>query len=216
FVLSAFFGAQSGVGALGIDESDDWQPETIGQFEHATGLAIAFRPRTAEVALDTIRGALAALMPHDGDLMLAEVAEPRHDRAVIGEAPIAVKLDEVADQRINVIERLRAERIARQPHALDRAEALAGGGSAHRGGRGSVRARFQTILQACSSHGRAKNSASNLSACSAGPGGSSQTISGSARNHVIWRFARRRESRLASSIAFSSRISPRRCAAICL
>src|SRR5208282_3775213 len=127
FVLSAFFGAQSVVGSLSIDESDDWQPETIGQFEHATGLAIAFRPRTAEVALDTICGALAALMPHDGDLMLAEVAEPRHDRAVIGEAPIAVKLDEVADQRINVIERLRAERIARQPHALDRAEALAGG-----------------------------------------------------------------------------------------
>src|SRR5579885_2079593 len=122
FVLAAFLGSQPGVRALGVNERYDRQAEAIGKFENPGRLAIAFGFGGAEVATDALLGGLAALMADDCDRILAEIAEARDDRSVIGKPPVAMKLKELSKQRIDVIQRLRPHRIAREANPFDGAE----------------------------------------------------------------------------------------------
>ena len=84
----------------------------------------SLRERLAEIALDSFGGRAAALMPHDRDRAMAKVREARDDRAVVGEMAVAVDLDKVAHQQVDVIERLRTIRMPRQAHTLDRTTRL--------------------------------------------------------------------------------------------
>ena len=66
----------------------------------------------------------AALMTDDRDRAAPEVTEARDDRAVVGEAAIAVNLEKVAHQMLDVVQRLRPRGIAREAYSFDCAEAL--------------------------------------------------------------------------------------------
>src|SRR5208283_638813 len=94
------------------------------QLTNTRRLAIALGQRLAEIALDSLGGRAAPLMTHDGDRPASEIGEPRHDRSVVGEAPVPMYLDKVAHQQVDVIERLRAIGMPRQANALDRARRL--------------------------------------------------------------------------------------------
>ncbi len=49
--LAAFLGADAGIGAGGIDQRQHRNVEAVGHFHQPHGLAIAFRPRHAEIVL---------------------------------------------------------------------------------------------------------------------------------------------------------------------
>jgi hypothetical protein len=76
----------------------------------------------AEIAPDSLLGRTAALMADDCDRAASEVAQAGDDRAVVGEAAIAVKLEKVAQEMLDVVQGLRPRWIAREAHALDGAE----------------------------------------------------------------------------------------------
>ena len=54
-----------GVGGRRVDEDDDRPAELLRQLHHAQRLAVAFRPRVAEVAEDLLLGVAPLLMPDD-------------------------------------------------------------------------------------------------------------------------------------------------------
>ena len=63
-------------------------------------------------------------MPDDRNRAMPEIGEAGDDRAVIGEAAVAVDLEKVAHQQVDVVERLRPIGMPREAHALDRAARL--------------------------------------------------------------------------------------------
>ena len=65
-------------------------------------------------------------MPHDGDRAASKIGKAGDDRAVVGEVAVAVYLDKVAHQQVDVVERLRPIGMAREANALDRAAWLRG------------------------------------------------------------------------------------------
>ena len=79
--------------------------------------------RFAEISPEPFRGRTAALMTRDRDRHAPEIPDSGDDRPVVGKTAIAVNLEELADQGLDIVERLRTGRIARQPHPIDRAEA---------------------------------------------------------------------------------------------
>jgi hypothetical protein len=78
--------------------------------------------RLAEIAPDSLLGRTAALMADDRDRAASEVTQARDDSAVVGEAAIAVNLEKVAQEVLDVVQGLRPRRIARQTDAFDGAE----------------------------------------------------------------------------------------------
>src|SRR5208283_183866 len=122
--LPALLRANSGLTALRVDQRDYRQPKPLCQLIDARRLAIALGQRLAEIALDSLSRRAAPLMTHHGDRPASEIGEPRHDRSVVGEAPVAMYLDKVAHQQVDVIERLRPIGMPRQAYALDSARRL--------------------------------------------------------------------------------------------
>src|ERR1700737_2595682 len=118
--LAALLRAEPRLRALRVYKCDERQAHAAGQVVHPRRLAVALRMGLAEVAPNPLLGRAAALMAHDRDRAAAEVAESRHDRAVISETAVAVNLEKVAHQVLDVVQGLRARRIARQTHAFDR------------------------------------------------------------------------------------------------
>ena len=106
--LSALFGAHARLRALRIDKCDEREPETIGELVNPRRFAIALGMRLAKVALDAIGGRAPALLADNRYRNFApKVREARDDRAVIGKAAVAMNLEEILEQPLNVVERLR-------------------------------------------------------------------------------------------------------------
>ena len=125
-------------------------------------------------------------MPDHRNRAMSKIGEAGDDRAVVGEVAVAVDLDKVAHQQVDIIERLWAIGMPREAHALDCAARIR---SLRLGGRDSVAAvlkpaRLVSVLIAFQFHPRLKNFSNNARASSAPRSGSSHTISGSRRNQV--------------------------------
>ena len=58
-------------------------------------------------------------MPDHCDRAMPKICEARDDRAVVGEMPVAMYLDKVAHQQIDIVERLWPIRMPREADALD-------------------------------------------------------------------------------------------------
>src|SRR5690606_26524989 len=83
-------------------------------------LAVAFGMGAPEMAGDFLRGVLALAMADDEHAPAAQGAEPGEDRGIIAERAVAMELDEVFDQELDVIARQRAIGMARELDALPR------------------------------------------------------------------------------------------------
>ena len=94
--------------------------ELLGQLHRAQRLAIALGPRVAEVAVDLLLGVAALLVADDQHRVLVVARQAGDDGVVVGEAAIAVDLDEVGEQPLDVVERRRPRRMPRHQHALPR------------------------------------------------------------------------------------------------
>ncbi len=86
--MAAFFRVHAGKRAGGIDKRNDGQTETVGKLHEAHGLAIAFRPRHAEIMLNSRFGAGAFFLPKNADRTAAKPAETADDRGVLAKLPV--------------------------------------------------------------------------------------------------------------------------------
>ena len=97
----------------GIDEGDDWQAETVGKLHEAHGLAIAFRPRHAEIVLDARLGVGALFLADDADRPAAEPAETADDRRVLAKLPVTRQGREIVHERLDIVAEMRPLRMPR-------------------------------------------------------------------------------------------------------
>src|SRR5690606_25278708 len=120
--LPALLRADAGERAHRVDERDDGKPEAIGELVEPYRLAVSLGVRHPEVPLQVLLRRASLLVADDDDAPPVVAREPAHDGWVVGEAPIAVQLDEVREQALDVIERVRAVRVPRELHLLHRAQ----------------------------------------------------------------------------------------------
>ena len=113
FGLVALFGADAGVGAGGINESEHRQAEFFGSLHQAQGFAVALGARHAEVAADFFFGVAAFLVADDDDALAVKARQPADDGVVVGEMAVAVQLLEIGAQRGNIVESVGTLRVAR-------------------------------------------------------------------------------------------------------
>ena len=86
-----------------VDEDDDRPAELLGQPHRAQRLAVALRPRVAEVAVDLLLGVAALDVADEQHRLALVVGEAGHDRVVVGEAAVAVDLDEAGEQPLDEV-----------------------------------------------------------------------------------------------------------------
>src|SRR6202040_1617489 len=87
--LAALFGADARIGARGVDQRDHRNVETIRHAHQAGRLAIAFRPRHAEIVLEPTVGIGAFFVADDADAVAAETAEAADDGLVLAVLAVA-------------------------------------------------------------------------------------------------------------------------------
>ena len=112
-----------GIGARRVHESDDGKAVPVGELHHAHRFAVALRVRHAEVPMGALADVAAFLVPDERDGLALETAHTGHERRVVRERAVAVELDEVVEDPLDVVERVRAILVSRQ---LDRAPDLVG------------------------------------------------------------------------------------------
>ena len=84
-----------GIGRRRVDEDDDRPAELLGEPHRAQRLAVAFGPRVPEVPEDLLLRVAALDVADEQHRLALVVGEAGHDRVIVGEAAIAVNLDEV-------------------------------------------------------------------------------------------------------------------------
>ena len=100
-----------GAGAGRVDERDDRQAELGRQPHLQECLPIAFRVGTAEIAGRALGQVLALLVADEHHLVLVEVGQSRDDRLVVPHRAVAMKLDELLEDQLDVIPGLGASRM---------------------------------------------------------------------------------------------------------
>ncbi len=115
-------GTHTGVGAGRIDQRHDGHAEPLGQLHQPPGLAIAFRLRHAVVAPDPLLGVPALLLADHHHRPAVETRRTADDRPVIRVHAVAMQLLEVREDRRQVVEAVRALRMAGQLGDLPRGE----------------------------------------------------------------------------------------------
>ena len=116
--LAALLGVEARVGARRVHEAEDRPAELRGELHHAQRLAIALGLRHAEVAVDLLLGVAALLVADDRHRPVAEEREAADERRVVREAPVAVELGPLREERLDVVERVGPVRVARDQRLL--------------------------------------------------------------------------------------------------
>ena len=104
-----------GIGGRRVDEHDDRPLELLGEPHRAQRLAVALGPRVAEVPEDLVLRVAALDVADDQHRLPFVVGEAGHDRVVVGEAAVAVNLDEVREQPLDEVFEARAGSDAARP-----------------------------------------------------------------------------------------------------
>ncbi len=113
-----------GIRGWGVDEHDDRPAEFLGEPHRAHGLAIALGPRVAEVAENLLLRVFALHMPDDQHRLPFVVGQAGHQRMVVGVAPVAVNLDEAAEEPLDEVLEAGTVRMPRHQDPLPRRQRL--------------------------------------------------------------------------------------------
>ena len=97
-----------GIRGRRVDEDDDRPAELLGQPHRAQRLAVALGPRVAEVPEDLVLGVAALDVADEQHRLALVVGEAGHDRVIVGEAAVAVNLDEAGEQPLDEVLEARA------------------------------------------------------------------------------------------------------------
>src|SRR3954463_12501939 len=111
--LASLLGIDAGIRARGVDEREDRQREFLGELHQPQGLAIALGLGHAEVAGDLLLRVAAFLMADHHARLAVEAGEAADYGGVVGESSVAVQLFPVREERLHIVERVRALRMAR-------------------------------------------------------------------------------------------------------
>src|SRR5262249_32629601 len=109
--LPALLGADAREGARRVDQADDRQPKLCRQAHALECLAIALGMGAAVHALAALCERVALLLADEHDAKVAQPGETRADGAVVPEGTVAVQFDELLEDQVEVIERLRTIRV---------------------------------------------------------------------------------------------------------
>jgi hypothetical protein len=88
-----------GIGARGVDQAEHRDVEAVGHLHQPHRLAVALRPRHAEIVLEPALGRRTLLVSDDADAFAAEASEAADDRFVLGELAVAGECDELRNER---------------------------------------------------------------------------------------------------------------------
>jgi hypothetical protein len=99
-----------------IDEGDHRNAELLAELHQPEGLAVALGMGHPKVPHQVLFRVAPLLVPEDDDGAILEAGDAADDRAVVGEGPIAVKLEEVREEHRDVVEEVGA---AGMPGELD-------------------------------------------------------------------------------------------------
>ena len=94
------------------------RPNLERQFHDAHCLAIAFRIGHAEIAEQLLLGIASLLIAHHDDRPILELGEAGHQCGIIREAAVAVQLQEIRKQHLNIVESIGPLGMARQQHTV--------------------------------------------------------------------------------------------------
>ena len=110
--LPVLLSVNAGVSARGINKRDDRETELLGKLHQAKGLPVPFGVCHAEVAVRTALDVAALLMPDHHHGVAAETRETADNRRIIAVAAITMQLIEIGEHHPDVVERIRAVRVA--------------------------------------------------------------------------------------------------------
>ena len=112
--LAVLLGRDARIGARRVDERHEREAERVGELHRAHRLAVALRIRHPEVAARALLDVATLLLADDRDRATVEPAEAGDDRGVVGAEAVAVQLEEVVEQALDVVERERALVVSRE------------------------------------------------------------------------------------------------------
>jgi len=104
--MAAFFGVDAGIRAGRVDKCEHRELELLGRLHETQGLAVSLRLAHAEVARRAFLRVAALLVADHHARYAVEACETAHDRQVIRKMPVAVKLDEIGEDLVDVVERV--------------------------------------------------------------------------------------------------------------
>ena len=111
--LAALLGVYARKGAESIHQRDDRQAESVGELHEPGGLAIALRPRHAEIMLQPALRVGALLLADEADRLAAKPREAADDRRILAEGAVAGERRELAEQQPHIVGEMRPLRMAR-------------------------------------------------------------------------------------------------------
>ena len=120
--LTALFGSDSRIGAGSVDKRDDRQMEFLSQPHLHERLAIAFGMRAAEIAFLALGEVFPFLMADEHHLDVVQMREAGDDRLVVAQGAVAVQLEELVEDQLDVVAGLRPLLVPRDLHDLPRFE----------------------------------------------------------------------------------------------
>ena len=100
-------GCDAGIRARRVDECHEREAVTIGELHRAHRLAISLGVGHPEVAARALLQVAPLLVTDQHDRAAVELADSGHDRVVVHPAAVAVELEEVLQDPLDVVERVR-------------------------------------------------------------------------------------------------------------
>ena len=119
--LSVLLRGDARIRAGRVDERHEREPVALGELHRAHRLPVALRVRHPEVPVAPLGDVAALLVADERDRAAVERAEPGDDRVIVHPAAVAVELEPVVEDPLDVVERVRALLVAGE---LDRAPDL--------------------------------------------------------------------------------------------
>ncbi len=105
-------GRDARIGAGRVDERDEREVVPIGELHHPHRLPVALRIGHAEVPRRPLLDVTPLLVPDQRDRAALELADPGHERVIVHPPAIAVQLEEVLEDPLDVVEGVRALLVA--------------------------------------------------------------------------------------------------------
>ncbi len=131
--LTALLRADARFGPGGVDKGDQRKSELLGVSHQPFRFAVSLRPGHAEVAGDVLLGVVALLMPEDHHRLTVERRQPADQGEIVAERAVAVELDPVGHQRVEIVQGMRPLGVAGQLDALPGRHGASPGGAGNGG-----------------------------------------------------------------------------------
>src|SRR5205823_2668097 len=103
----ALLGADAGKGARRVDQAKDRHAELRCQTHVLQRLAIPFGMRTTVQAIVALGKRVSLLMTDQHDAKIAQAGKAGADGSIVAKGTVAMQLDELLEDQIDVIEGLR-------------------------------------------------------------------------------------------------------------